>query len=209
MSFYRGETVNGQRFCSCGCGGEAKRIITNGRFKSWRMYAVGHAPRERYEVTIPTDPIDLAYAAGIIDGEGCIFARASLRSDNTFSTMLQVQVAMCSASVIKWLRDHFGGRLYTDVPKSTRIQCKRRYVWQVCGKRVGELLPSLIPYLIEKRQRAELAVELAGRMSGAIKGKHNKLSDDEKTWRIQAAATIKMFNRNPYGEDIEEGAPIQ
>lgn len=209
MSYFRGETVDGQRFCECGCGKEAKRIITNGRFKGWRLYAAGHAPRELYDIHIPPDPIDLSYAAGIIDGEGCIFACAFLRDDNTFQTMLHVQVAMCSASVVKWMCDQFGGRLYTDIPGSGHAKFKRRYVWQVCGKRVGQLLPPLLPYLIEKRKRAEMAIELAGRMSGAVKGKHNRLSEDEKQWRIAMAARIKAFNQNPYGEDVELGGPLQ
>jgi hypothetical protein len=207
VSFFRGETVNGQRFCSCGCGKEAKRHVTNGRFKGWRAYATGHSPHERTDIRIPDDPTVLAYAAGIVDGEGCVYARAWLRPDGLFHTTVQLQVTMCSASVIKYLYDAFGGRVYTDVPRSGHAQYKRRFIWSINNRKVRVILAALLPYLIEKRQRAEIAIQLANMMGERGKGRKFAVPQTERDERIRLAAQIKAFNRNTAGED-ELGASI-
>lgn len=193
----RGEVRN----CICGCGQVAKRFMTNGRFKGWRAYAAGHAPHELIQVKVPDDPIVLSYIAGIVDGEGCVYARAYLRVDGLFHTDVSLQVTMCSSSVIKYLHDMVGGQVYSDYPKSGTMRNRQRFIWRVANKKTGIILTALLPYLIEKRRRAEIAIELTSMMGEKGRGKKNAISQVERDKRSYLAAQIKAFNQNLRSED--------
>src|SRR6266567_6919646 len=121
------------RYCACGCGEPAKRCYSNNKFKSWRAYAPGHAPCERVEIRIPSDPTDLAYAAGIIDGEGCIYARIHTTKRDGISTVLQLQVIMCSEVIVAWFAKMFGGEIFVLQPPS--LNHRARFTWQVRGSK--------------------------------------------------------------------------
>src|SRR5689334_11022066 len=126
------------RYCACGCGELAKRVYSGNRFKSWRAYATGHAPNERVTVKVSLMISDLAYAAGIIDGEGCIYARIQMTRSGSLSTFLQLQVMMCSESVVAWFAQMFGGDVYIDQPRS--LKNRARFAWQIRGRNLAPVL---------------------------------------------------------------------
>lgn len=185
------------RYCACGCGEPAKRIYSGNRFKSWRAYASGHAPNERLDIHAPKMISDLAYAAGIIDGEGCIYARVQVTKAGTVSTFLQVQIIMCSENVVAWFAQMFGGDVYVDQPRS--LNNRVRFRWQVRGRQVATILRAILPYLREKKQRAVLAIELADLIE---QGKGREVPAVEMTRRQDIAASIKAFNQNVRSEDV-------
>lgn len=186
------------RYCSCGCGEPAKRCYSGNRFKSWRAYASGHAPNERIEVRVPLMISDLAYAAGIIDGEGCIWAKVAMNKQG-ISTLLQLQLTMCSENVVAWFAQMFGGVVYVQQPPSA--QRRVRFTWQIKGRQVGPVLDALLPYLHEKKQRAILAIELSKLLAQSRVGRGQKVSDSEMSRRRELAASIKAFNQNLRSED--------
>lgn len=109
-----------------------------------------------------------------------------------------------------WLKQNFGGRTYTDVPKTGHTAYKRRYVWQISSRQVAVVLRPLLPYLIEKQERAKLAIQLAELIG--VKG-HNtvvniphRLSDEQLRQRTELASKIKFFNRRTTSE---EDQPIE
>jgi len=190
--------------CKCGCGQPAKRLVKNaGGLGGWAGYARGHAPDEPKEMFIPIgESRVLAYAAGIIDGEGCIYGNIRLRKTGCVETHVMIQVTMCSGSVIKWLKDNFGGRTYTDIPRSGHAAYKRRYTWQITSKQVAPLLRALLPYLIEKQERAKLAIQLSDSIADVWhRGRKGKLPAEEVARRTELAAGIKRYNRTTSGED--------
>lgn len=189
------------RMCACGCEKPAKKIFADGKHKSWRAYAAGCAPNERLVIKTVTDPVKLSYAAGIIDGEGCIYA--AIRTYNGYpSTFLQLGVVMCSEIVIQWLHETFGGSVYVSQPPSANHQV--RFSWQVRGRNAPKVLKSLLPYLLEKRKRAVLAIELGGMIGRSKPGRSRALSEGELECRASLALRIKGYNRDPRGEDLAE-----
>ena len=187
------------RSCACGCGQPAAKYYSEGRFKSWRAYAAGHCPFQLVQ-QVYTDACteDLAYLAGILDGEGCIYARI-YQSKKCNVTIISLSVTMCSEAVVKWIYDNFGGCVYTDVPPGQ----KRRFSWKVRGTGVAKILRVVLPYLKEKKKRAGLGIELSDLLleRSEHRGKRSGLSDSEKEHRIKLAAPIKALNQNPRGED--------
>lgn len=105
------------------------------------------------------DDTDLAYAAGLIDGEGSIvIAKQKARNyHDGYCYRLLVQIGMCDATAPMWMHSIFSGSCKGyDRPEVT---CKRVYRWQLADRRASDLLVMLLPYLKTKRIQAELAIE--------------------------------------------------
>ena len=97
----------------------------------------------------------LGWAAGVIDGEGCI----TTSSQGGKVIGIQVVVVNTDLSMIEKLQELFGG---SNMPVRKRPHhCKQQYRWQVVGRKAGKFLCSVGPHLVCKIEQAKLAVEFA------------------------------------------------
>lgn len=99
---------------------------------------------------------NLAYAAGIIDGEGCINIT---KTGRLFSYGIRILVVNTNRKIIDWLRNNFGG----DIQKSTVVKkpnWKPRFTWRLQYRQAVEFLDSIFPYLILKKEQAIVAFAL-------------------------------------------------
>lgn len=135
--------------------------------------------------------VEIAYFAGLFDGEGCIGA-----GKNQWENIhIRLAVKMTDESVIRLLHEKFGGHFYS-IPEDRLTNRKARYVWclYACDCVLG-VLDLMLPYLRVKREQAELAVSflrLGGKRSVYAKGErvrirselmrlnHQGLDDDEE-----------------------------
>ena len=97
---------------------------------------------------------DNAYAAGIVDGEGCIQI-----STTTKRTWLAIGVANSDPRVCVWLSERYGGKVHQQKPrtqngKPTRIM----YTWYVGSAAAGNFLKTIYPYLVIKKEQADIAL---------------------------------------------------
>lgn len=90
---------------------------------------------------------EAAYAAGIVDGEGCIIiARHRGRTTPT------VSVSNTNRPLLEWLRERFGGSIHR-VRRLERHH-KPRWYWSCAGiTRTLGLAEALLPYMIVKRDQ--------------------------------------------------------
>lgn len=115
-----------------------------------------------------TTKTELAYLAGIIDGEGYL----SNMTPKTGGFRLRIRIGSTSVALIEWLQSHYGGRLEKGVRQvctegcslpsphiHSRIQHQR---WVVSGQEAEILLVASLPYLVIKR---DLALSLLSRSS--------------------------------------------
>lgn len=92
--------------------------------------------------------VDLAYAAGCIDGEGCIGVYSSGTRSGT-STRLTLQVNNTDFRMIDFFKETFGGLVFSkDYGKRVN------YVWRANQKLAGEVLEMVLPYLRVKSEQA-------------------------------------------------------
>ena len=84
---------------------------------------------------------DLAYTAGIIDGEGCIYI--SKQSNDEW---------LC-----QWLKFTWGGSIYRIEPKKERWSIA--WDWTIQTNQAYIFLKTILPYLQLKRQQAEIAIK--------------------------------------------------
>lgn len=106
---------------------------------------------------MPVD-IDIAWAAGFLDGEG--YFGAGFRSGGRTSLRIELTASQTHKSPIDKLVKIFGGAVH-EVSKKTTTG---RTTWQwtiASGKRLREILPLLIPHLTTKKQEAEVLLEIS------------------------------------------------
>lgn len=99
--------------------------------------------------------IDIAYAAGIFDGEGCLYiSPASKRQTHRLS----VQVTNTHTGLLEWFKGRWGGAIYELVGN-------RRHGWAICWtwaiNRLDEqadFLKAVQPHLKVKGDQAAIAI---------------------------------------------------
>lgn len=95
----------------------------------------------------------IAYAAGIIDGEGTI-TLTSLQSGKYRSPV--VSVSSTTIEILNFMKIHFGGHISNC--KTYKEHHKKSYSWKLCNDKAIEFLQSVYPFLLEpsKSYRANL-----------------------------------------------------
>lgn len=121
----------------------------------------------------------LAYAAGVIDGEGCISANRStnqLRQKNP-CYRIQVRVTNTNPRMITFLYDHFGGSI--QIRETTR---RTIYQWGMFGDNAILFLKLIKQYIQCKKEELETALLLSTEHREEIKASLcDKLSTLKKT----------------------------
>ena len=106
-----------------------------------------------YEMSNKTD---YAYAAGIIDGEGCIaITDGSPTNKGGQSWKISVEVSACSQQMVDKMVGILGGHR-----KTLSVRPCMHYVqyrWTLYGRKAYEALKKVKPYLTEKKAQADLA----------------------------------------------------
>jgi len=96
------------------------------------------------------DDKKLAYIAGFIDGEGCIYSNGGY---------LGVIVSNTVRAPLEFIEGEFGGSISIHIyaPPNKR---KPIYNWKIFGRSAAIVLQFLLPYLIVKKEHALLGMQL-------------------------------------------------
>ena len=129
-----------------------------------RNRARGH--RARPAPAMPTDPIILAYAAGIFDGEGTVGIRVLRKKGNAEKKYHSVVVAITSTEPVltNWLQINFGGRVNPAHKENAARNYKDAWKWTLLARHAAAFLTAIYPYLLVKRPQADVALELRAEM---------------------------------------------
>ena len=119
---------------------------------------------------------ELAYLAGIIDGEGSIYIGNFSSNKKTGALYYQtnIEVTNTDPNLIKWLTDNFGGRtnVYTknQTPKNST---KTIYRWIVSGVLLERICHAVLPYLVIKTRQCEIMIQMRSTFTkeNHVKGK--------------------------------------
>jgi hypothetical protein len=99
---------------------------------------------------------DIAYLAGIIDGEGSIALVPNNRGKNL---QPRIVVAMSTKQPVKWIHKTFGGcyrKRWMEITPPRIGNSGYRYTWGVYNKDgVIAILEACMPYLKTKRRKAQ------------------------------------------------------
>lgn len=101
------------------------------------------APQER----------DCLYAAGFFDGEGCVSLGLYDNGAKKGKRVVRGQLVLANTnlSVLEWLRDNWGGRIYR---KRDTIERRPQWQWFLGEKHMGAFLDDVLPFLKVKAPAA-------------------------------------------------------
>jgi hypothetical protein len=127
---------------------------------------------------------EMAYIAGIVDGEGCIQAHYKRK------LALRLEVGNTDRVLIDWLELKLGGRI-TTIPR----EHPRRtiFLWRLASLEAVPVLKALLPYLIVKKRQAELFIELADVSHRGLRGR--PITEAEGARRLALVREISLEKR--------------
>ncbi|MGJ0510190.1 MAG: hypothetical protein ACR652_24350 [Methylocystis sp.] len=114
----------------------------------------------RKNVPLVISQIDLAYAAGLLDGEGCIRITKRGRMGGVGLRVgqctLTVEVTNTDEGMLRWLRDKFAGSV-AFTPENREHNRRAVWHWHCTSNKALRLLDAVYPFLRTKRRQAKLA----------------------------------------------------
>lgn len=110
----------------------------------------------------PMKETDLAYLAGILDGEGAVMVTrvADSRYCGGCYFRVCVQVGNTNRALVEFIDSLFPASIQGPYQPRNSTRAKPVYYWIANGRRSREILRACLPYLRLKRRQAELCIEL-------------------------------------------------
>jgi hypothetical protein len=129
--------------------------------------------------------VDIAYTAGIIDGEGCIHIRRQRdkRYNNCFKYGLEVQVTSTEEWLCKWLQLTWGGSVYHG--EKPNPKWRSYWCWKIVNRQALAFLENILCYLHIKRPQAEVAI-------GFQKRQHPGVNDTDASRILKEADRLRL-----------------
>lgn len=110
---------------------------------------------------------DLAYAAGLIDGEGCIRINIGTTTLGQRKDGLVLSVAMTNPLPIHFLHKLFDGNIdYREISNK-----QPTWTWYVSTRLAVEILEKLYPYMLVKKEQAIIAILFGETMSPSYRAR--------------------------------------
>lgn len=105
--------------------------------------------------------IELAWAAGLFDGEGCVCISKTKPKKLTWSYKygLNVSIGMTHKETVKNLHRLFGGTYREVPPPSADKNWALQYRWRINEKQAKSFILAILPYSFTKKEQLMLALE--------------------------------------------------
>ncbi len=100
----------------------------------------------------------IAYCAGLFDGEGCIHIARISTKKRSLTFQLVCKVSMSSLPVLELLMARYGGSIRAESQSATHNKYGLVHSWAISSSNAVMFLTQLLPYLVVKREQAELAL---------------------------------------------------
>lgn len=144
------------------------------------------------------DDKDIIWAAGLIDGEGCISICKQQTTPGRYSYSLRVQVCMVHKPTIEKLHNLFGG--YLRVLRRKTKRNRTVWMWLVADNKARVCLEAIRPYSVSKLDEVKLAIAFESRTKH--KGGRNPidLATDIRETCYQTLRNLKKFEFPPNSE---------
>jgi hypothetical protein len=152
--------------------------------------------RTSLDFSVPSNvpPTD-AYAAGLIDGEGCIYIS---RERSSYSLRVDTGMSAKALPLMEDLRNEYGG----SVVKAREEMGKwaAAYKWAISGEAAASMLQRLLPALRLKRPQAELALQMwALREQLPLRGRNGRRRWTDEALRSVGEMKMQMQSLNRKG----------
>lgn len=131
--------------------------------------------------------INLSYAAGLIDGEGCIGIYPNSHNGNY---QLRLSVEMTDKAGLLCLYSLFGGKWYFKKANKPR---KARYIWMIFNRSAAQACEKLLPYLKIKNKNVKIILK-----ADWFSFYKRKMTPEQQDIRRQVWIENKEINKRGY-----------
>lgn len=149
--------------------------------------------------------VDLSYAAGVIDSDGCIFVYVARRNNKPGNREYRacVQCSQTTPQAVKFLHKLFGGAINITQPKhhtNLGMIPKPQMHWKVASIDARECIKAVMPYLKIKKAVALkalrfIAVKEATVVSGKARSAANRKRLDKLAKEVSNLNSAKGVKR--------------
>jgi hypothetical protein len=133
---------------------------------------------------------ELAYIAGIFDGEECV-GIYKVRDHHPYPSshyVLHVQVGTTELDMVDWLHREFGGCLVFH--RSKKLRERDAWHWHLVSNVAARFLEQILPYLRLKKRQAGVALEFQRNQNPGY-----NLSPEEWGLRDAQAAELRRLKK--------------
>ena len=127
----------------------------------------------------------IAYAAGLVDGEGCISTSCGTNSS------VRIAVAMCTPQGPNLMRELFGGTVRLHIASKSGFGRRPQFRWEIRAQMAENALVQLRPFLREKQAQADVALQLREIQRGH-RGAH---STKDKAALVELRSTLRLLKK--------------
>lgn len=135
--------------------------------------------------------LGIEYLAGLFDGEGCIHIPVSHTTRASPSYGVRVIFAMTHEPIIKAIAEQFGVSYCCFNLTRKNVNWKRAYQLQICSIRASQFLQDVLPYLVVKREEAELAIKLQDHIM-RHRNTWKRISQEEKNILLEYREGLRL-----------------
>lgn len=129
-----------------------------------------------------------SYIAGFIDGEGTINVLVTGQGKH----LVELSIGQIDPRPLLFIQRLCGGTICTSKQKN-RPTSKMIYHWSIRGEGFDAVIKKVSPYLILKKEKAEIAMAMRGRLSP--KNKKIRVSDGERVIRLALVQRAKALSQ--------------
>lgn len=142
-------------------------------------------------------PTDIAYLAGIIDGEGCFFiCKLPKRAGDGYVTEHYrglLKVDSTDVRLLDWIDSVFSGTASARTRSTSSRKFEREvFSWIATGDRLLDICEQILPYLVIKREQCEIMIKFRKTYTSQLGS--NKLSQEAITARQECLEGIRKLN---------------
>ena len=145
--------------------------------------------------------LEIPYAAGVFDADGCVTIIRAKRGD-TIRHILRVDVSNCYAPLCEAFKAQFGGGIVRRPIRQRKARdpnewgTRDTFTWYIGTAKAGGFLTIILPYMMVKREEAEVALKFQAIVSDPYGPK--KLSPENFAEREHLAALCSSLKRRRY-----------
>lgn len=161
----------------------------------------------RYNVN--ATPEQIAYLAGIIDGEGCFFLGRFSQKNQKKETVIGwhslIRITSCDEVLIIWLEQNFGGKRESRYRWTAKKKFYRPvYGWNATGITLDWLLPKIKPYLLIKSKHCDVMLEYR---KTNLAYTNKPLTEEILQKRFELIKQMRNLNSRFHDHPLKELAP--
>lgn len=132
---------------------------------------------------------EVAYLAGIFDGEGTV----GIYENGARGWQFQVMITNCDIGLLWWINERISGTI-SEKTRSKK-EWRRGFTWRVTGDRAADFLKLVQPYSVIKRDQISLALEFR---KITDRPRRIRQTDKEFAERRLMANNLKLMKRGKF-----------